>query len=100
MLDQEVSKFKLPSFLTFWSTVGNKALGELERKVGTRTLEKLTEAMKTPEGAANLLKTLPGAERIRVINLLSNPSQWKPGAGAAAINMLAPESTNQNALAQ
>ena len=100
VLDQEVSKFKLPSFLTFWSTVGNKALGELERKVGTRTLEKLTEAMKTPEGAANLLKTLPGAERIRVINLLSNPSQWKPGAGAAAINMLAPESTNQNALAQ
>ncbi len=100
VLDQEVSKFKLPSFLTFWSTVGNKALGELERKVGIRTMEKLTEAMKTPEGAANLLKTLPGAERIRVIKLLSNPSQWKPGAGAAAINMLAPESTNQNALAQ
>lgn len=100
VLDQEVSKFKLPSFLTFWSTVGNKALGELERKVGTRTLEKLTEAMKTPEGAANLLSTLPGAERIRVIKLLSNPSQWKPGAGAAAVNMLAPESTNQNALAQ
>ena len=100
VLDQEVSKFKLPSFLTFWSTVGNKALGELERKVGTRTLEKLTEARKTPQGMANLLDTLPGAERTRVIKLLSNPSQWKPGAGAAAINMLAPESTNQNALAQ
>lgn len=100
VLDQEVSKFKLPSFLTFWSTVGNKALGELERKVGTRTLEKLTEAMKTPEGAANLLNTLPGAERIRVIKLLSNPSQWKTGSAAAAVNMLAPESTNQNALAQ
>ena len=52
------------------------------------------------EGAANLLNTLPGAERIRVIKLLSNPSQWKPGAGAVAVNMLAPESTNQNALAQ
>jgi hypothetical protein len=100
VLDQEVSKFKSPSFLTFWSTVGNKALGELERKVGTRTLEKLTEAMKTPEGAANLLNTLPGAERIRVIKLLSNPSQWKTGSAAAAVNMLAPESTNQNALAQ
>jgi hypothetical protein len=56
--------------------------------------------MKTPEGAANLLNTLPGAERIRVIKLLSNPSQWKTGSAAAAVNMLAPESTNQNALAQ
>ena len=58
--------------------------------------------MKTPQGAANLLETLPGNERNRIIQLLSNPQQWKPGAaaatGAVATNMLAPASQNVNAL--
>lgn len=103
VLDQQVSKFKLPSLLNFWSTVGNKGLEDLEKRLGRSTMNSLTAAMKTPEGAANLLETLPATERNRVINLLSNPSQWKSGTsagvGIATKNMLAPESENQNALA-
>jgi len=46
------------------------------------------------------LETLPATERNRVINILSNPQQWKPGASAAVTNALMPQSENQNALAQ
>jgi hypothetical protein len=104
LLKQETSRFRFPSFLSFWASAGNKTLSELEQRLGTKTMQQLTEAMKTPQGAANLLETLPGAERSRVLNLLSNPQQLKPGAGATAVigarNMLAPEQQNQNALAK
>lgn len=102
LLKQETSRFRFPSFLSFWASAGNKTLSELEQRLGTKTMSQLTDAMKTPQGAANLLETLSGNERNRIIQLLSNPQQWKPGAattGAAAINMLAPASENQNALA-
>jgi hypothetical protein len=102
LLKQETSRFRFPSFLSFWASAGNKTLSELEQRLGAKTMSQLTEAMKTPQGATKLLETLPGSERSRVIQLLSNPQQWKPGAGAAAgiaaTNALAPQSQNQNAL--
>lgn len=102
LLKQETSRFRFPSFLSFWASAGNKTLSELEQRLGTKTMSQLTDAMKTPQGAANLLETLPGNERNRIIQLLSNPQQWKPGAaaatGAVATNMLAPASQNVNAL--
>ena len=116
LLKQEISRFRLPSFLSFWATASNTALGKLEKAIGTKTMDALTQAMKTPEGAANLLNTLPARERSLVLPLLQNPSLWsgaaKPsaaatgtqlirsGAAAGISNALAPESTNQNALAQ
>ena len=52
-------------------------------------------------------RKVPGAERNRVLNLLSNPQQWQPGAAAAvsatavsAKNALAPRQENQNALTE
>jgi hypothetical protein len=104
LLKQEISRFRFPSFLSFWASAGNKTLSELEQRLGAKTMSQLTQAMKTPQGAANLLETLPAVERNRVLNLLTNPQQFKPGAAAAATigvkNMLAPESQNQNALAR
>jgi hypothetical protein len=104
LLKQETSRFRFPSLLNFWAAAGNKTLNELEQRIGVKTIKMLTEASKTPEGAVKLLETLPAAERNRVIQLMSNPHQWKPGAGAvagiAATNALAPESQNQNALAK
>lgn len=116
LLKQEISRFKLPSFLSFWATASNTALGKLENAIGQRTMNALTEAMKTPEGATNLLQTLPARERSLVLPLLRNPSLWsgaaKPsaaatgtqlirsGAEAGIANALAPSSQNQNALAQ
>lgn len=103
LLKQETSRFRFPSFLSFWASASNKTLSELEQRVGAKTMSQLTQAMKTPEGAANLLETLPASERNRVINLMTKPQTWKPGAaaatGVAIKNALAPEES-QNALAR
>lgn len=100
LLKQETARFRFPSFLNFWASAGNKTLSELEQRLGTKTMEQLTKAMKSPQGATNLLETLPASERNRVLNLLSNPQQLKPGVSAATVNMLSPSSENQNALAK
>ena len=103
LLKQETSRFRLPSLLNFWASAGNKTLSELEQRIGAKTMAQLTQAMKTPQGAAELLETLPAAERSRVLNLMTKPQTWKPGTaaatGIAVKNALAPEE-NQNALAQ
>jgi hypothetical protein len=104
LLKQETSRFRLPSLLNFWASAGNKTLSELEQRIGAKTMAQLTQAMKTPQGAAELLETLPAAERNRVFNLMTKPQTWKPGTaaatGIAVKNALAPEQENQNALAQ
>jgi hypothetical protein len=99
LLDQ-ISKFRIPSYLSAVAATTNKALSILENKIGRNTMSALTEAMKTPGGAIKVLETLPATERNRVMNLLSNPQQWKPGAAAATVNALSPNSENQNALAR
>jgi hypothetical protein len=103
LLLQQISKVRIPSYLSAVASTTNKALQILENKIGTKTMDALTKASQTPEGAATLLDTLPASERVRVLNLLSNPQGWKPGTAAAAsvavTNALAPEQS-QNALAR
>jgi hypothetical protein len=100
LLSQQQSGLRLPSFFSAKVTAANAAMDVLERKIGAKSMRILTEAFKTPQGAADLLKTLPAVESNRVLKLLSNPSSWMPGTGAATVstvkNALAPE--NQNAL--
>jgi hypothetical protein len=98
LLLDNMSKLRLPSYITAVAATTNKALSILENKIGKKTMETLTEALKTPEGAAKLLETLPGSERVRVLKLLSDPSQWKSGTRAAVtgtttmgVNALAPD---------
>jgi hypothetical protein len=102
LLLDNMSKMRLPSYITAVAATTNKALAILENKIGAKTLGTLTEAMKTPEGAAALLETLPAAERVRVLKLISDPKSWaRVPTGAAAIgatNALAPANENQNAL--
>jgi hypothetical protein len=104
LLKQETSRFRFPSFLSFWASASNKTLSELEQRIGAKTMSQLTQAMKTPQGAADLLETLSATERNRVINLMTKPQTWNPGTAAAANvavrNALAPEQENQNALAR
>jgi hypothetical protein len=103
LLEQSLSKFRLPSTLTFWRSVTNKTLETVEDKIGKKTMRILTESLKTPEGAADLLNTLPAAERNRVLKLFSAPSglaqRGAVGAIAPTINALSQEQP-QNALAQ
>ena len=107
LLLDNMSKLRVPSYLNAVAATTNKALGILENKIGKKTMTTLTEALKTPEGAADLLATLPGEERVKVLKLLSDPSQWKSGTRAVVtgtttmgVNALAPDRYNDaNALA-
>lgn len=83
LVKQQTSVIRLPSFLSFWASAGNKAISEFEKAVGKDTMDILTQAMKSPEGASNLLQNLPSIERNKVLNLLANPSQWSSKAGLA-----------------
>jgi hypothetical protein len=106
LLLDNMSKLRVPSYLNAVAATTNKALQILETKIGAKTMATLTEALKTPQGAADLLATLPGEERVKVLKLLSDPSQWKSGTKAVAtgtttmgVNALAPDRYNDNALA-
>lgn len=81
LVKQQTSVFRFPSFLSFWASAGNKALSEFEKAVGKETIDLLTQAMKTPKGAADILGQLPATERNKVINALSDPSKWSSKAG-------------------
>jgi hypothetical protein len=100
LLMQQQSGLRLPAWFNPKVTAANAAMDVLERKVGAKSMRILTEAFKTPQGAADLLKTLPAAESNRVLKFISDPSSWYPGTYAATAstvrNALAPE--NQNAL--
>lgn len=80
LLLDNMSKLRLPSYITAVAATTNKALSILENKIGKKTMSTLTEALKTPEGAADLLATLPGKERIRVLQLISDPSILTQGS--------------------
>jgi hypothetical protein len=109
LLLDNTSKLRIPSYLSAVATTTNKALNILENKIGTKTMGVLTEALKTPGGAANLLERLPIEERNRVVKLISDPSSLKSkaaqraaefmrsGAATTAINALASE-PSENAL--
>jgi hypothetical protein len=121
LLKQETSRLRFPSFLNFWASAGNKTLSELEQRLGAKTMAQLTQAMKTPQGAANLLETLPAAERSQVLQLISDPAEWagktakdtlvggakraqqaaeaiRTGTATGSVNALAPDRYNDNAL--
>ena len=110
LLLDNMSKLRVPSYLSAVAATTNKALQILETKIGAKTMSTLTEGLKTPEGAAKLLETLPAAERNRVIKLISDPSVLGPtsakkaaeairtGTVTTGVNMLAPERNNENAL--
>jgi len=103
LLLQNMSKFRLPSYLSAVAATTNKALNILENKIGQKTLATLTESLKTPEGAANLLESLPAAERSRVLQIIGDPSKWGAptraavtGGTAGGVNMLAPDRYVEN----
>lgn len=103
LLLQNMNKFRLPSYLSAVVASTNKALNILETKIGNKTMDTLAKALSTPEGAANLLDSLPAAERTRVFQLLGDPSKWSApihatvtGGTAAGVNMLAPERLTEN----
>lgn len=104
LVAQNTSMLRLPSFVNAWAAAGNKTISELEKRLGQKTMKTLSDAMQSPESAANLLESLPPSERSRVIQFLNNPGELKQRLVAPTIrgatNALAGESENQNALAR
>jgi hypothetical protein len=126
LLLDNMSRLRVPSYLNAVAATTNKALQILEDKIGAKTMGALTESLKTPEGAAKLLETLPASERNRVLQIISDPSvltqgsrlyvspgkvlksqQAKEAAEAirtgtvtTGVNAMAPERNNENALNQ
>jgi hypothetical protein len=74
LLKQQTSMVRLPSWFSFWASAGNKAVSELEKAIGNKSMNILTQALKTPEGTAELLNTLPASEKQRITELLTNPN--------------------------
>ena len=81
LIKQQTSVFRFPSFLSFWASAGNKALSEFEKAVGKETINLLTQAMKSPAGAANILEQLPAVERNKVLSLMADPTKWSTKTG-------------------
>ena len=117
LLKDHLSTFRLPSYITAVAATTNKGIQVLENKIGKETLKTLTEAFKSGKGTEDLLSVLPTAERLRVMNLIDNPSNWRQGSlnvaraankvmqsgkvSGGTVNLLAPSSEqNQNNLAQ
>lgn len=101
LMAQNISILRFPSYLSVWASSANKTLEQIEERVGRRTLQHLTEAMKDPKAAANLLSVLPATERLRILKVLNDPSLYSQAKTAAVVgvrNALAPE--NNNALAE
>ena len=80
LLREHTSKMRLPSYLSAVAATTNKGIAVLENKIGTKTMATLTEALKTPEGAANLLERLPPEERSRVLKIISDPANLAKGS--------------------
>jgi hypothetical protein len=74
LLKQQTSMVRLPSWFSFWASAANKTVSELEKAIGNKSMKILTESMKNPQSAADLLNTLPTNEKQRVTELLTNPN--------------------------
>ena len=104
LLAENATRFRLPPWINAKVAITNKAIAELEHKLGKKVAQALTEGAKSGQNLDRVLSTLPATERNRVLNLLSNPQKWglspsiARGATEATRNALAPES--ENALAQ
>ena len=77
LVKQNTALVRLPSFINVFAAAGNKAISEYEKALGVKTMKTLTEAMKNPQSAANLLDALPTNEKNRVTRLLTDPSSLR-----------------------
>jgi hypothetical protein len=85
LLAENVSLMRLPSLISAKFAATNAAIGILEKKIGKKVMDSLVKGLRSGTGAADLLETLPAQERIRVLNILSDPSNYGlPLSGAAA----------------
>lgn len=103
LLRENTLRFRLPSWLSFWGAAANKTLSELEKAIGGKSMKVLSTAAQSPQRTADLLESLPAAERNRVLQIMADPSKWGAHTRAAVtgttttgVNMLAPDRDVEN----
>jgi len=119
LLKDELPNYRLPNIFNVIATTANKMLDVLGLKVGEKTIREISKAGETAQSFDELLALLPGQDRVKVLKAISDPDTWakinkvatnpavaKGLMGVSAdvpqmpANALAPEQSNQNALAR
>lgn len=113
LIKDELPNYRLPNVFNVFATTANKVLDILGLKVGKRAIEQIEKASQSAKSFDELLNTLPGAERSKVLKAISDPDTWKnvrtlPGKVAMGATAEMPsmpannltQTENQNALAR
>lgn len=99
LLMSNMTKMRLPSYLSVASSTTNKALDLIENRIGTATMNRLTDAMKSGSSAADLLDVLPASDRVKVLSVLSHPEDWMPVSASGPLGVVASQVNSRNRLA-
>lgn len=85
LFQKDMSKLRLPSYLSVIASTTNKALDELEKTISRRTIETLVEAAKSGANANEIMKILPKHERNKAMNWVyqGGLNRYLGAAGAA-----------------
>jgi hypothetical protein len=90
LIKDELPNYRLPNIFNVFATTANKVLDTLGVKVGKKTIEKMAEASMSAKSFDDLLATLPGDERSKVLKAISDPSTWatiRPAVPKAAMGV-------------
>ena len=88
LIKDELPNYRLPNIFNVIATTANKVLDTLGVRVGKKTMEKLAEASLNAKSFDELLATLPGEERSKVLKAMSDPDTWaklRPAVPKAAM---------------
>jgi hypothetical protein len=83
VLSDNMKMLRLPSLINFKVAATNAMLDTIERKVGRKVMDTLTESLQTAKTAEELLSKLPAHERLKVLNVIyDTASNSKPAQRA------------------
>jgi hypothetical protein len=76
LLKEELPNYRLPNIFNVLATTANKVLDTLGTRVGEKTIRIMADASLTAKSFDELLATLPGQERIKVLKAINDPATW------------------------
>ena len=76
LIKDELPNYRLPNIFNVFATTANKVLDTLGVRVGKKTVEKMAEASLSAKSFDELLNTLPGEERSKVLKAIADPKTW------------------------
>jgi hypothetical protein len=111
LLSDNISRFRLPQWISAPVALANRSLEELEKKLGKDIMRELTKASQSGKSMDELLSTLPVAQRNKFLRTMQDTASWLPKQSGpemsfqglqipSTMNMLAGPQENQNELAR